>query len=46
MPVFYLDKMHWHPGWVLSEQEDVVLHLDAIMERDTWIIGRNDGSSI
>ena len=41
LPVVYLDKIFWKPGWVEMDKEEFDARIRAEMDKETWIIDGN-----
>lgn len=46
LPLYYLDKILWLPGWRKLESEDMKKKVEEIMIEDEWIIDGNFRSTI
>jgi adenylate kinase family enzyme len=41
LPLFHLDEIYWHPGWVETPREDWRATQAVLVENDEWIIDGN-----
>jgi adenylate kinase family enzyme len=39
--VIHLDSLYWKPGWVEPPKSEWAATLEALLERDTWIVDGN-----
>ncbi|OZU87858.1 AAA family ATPase [Virgibacillus indicus] len=46
LPIYHLDAIHWQPGWVPLSREQFIKETEKVLERDTWIIDGNYGSTM
>jgi adenylate kinase family enzyme len=44
--VVHLDKLFWHPGWVRTEKEEWFGIVRQAIEKESWIIDGNFGSTL
>jgi len=44
--LFHIDQLYWKPHWVESSQEELRTKLQAVVEKDTWIIDGNYNATI
>lgn len=46
LEVLHLDKFYWRPGWVESPPEEWRATVTGLINRDSWIIDGNYGSTL
>jgi adenylate kinase family enzyme len=46
LPVIHLDAEHWQPGWVETPKEEWQRKVEALAQRDCWIIDGNYGGTM
>lgn len=46
LPVHHLDRLHWHPGWVEGDKDDLIEQLAAITAGRRWLIDGNYGGTM
>ena len=46
LPVIHLDSLFWQPGWVETPEERWREVIQQIVQRDTWVIDGNYGSTL
>ena len=44
LPLFYLDRMHWLPGWIERDRNEARAALADVLASERWIIDGNYGS--
>ncbi|MDC0886920.1 topology modulation protein [Altererythrobacter sp.] len=46
LPLFHLDRFHWHPGWVEGDKAELRAALEPVVSQEKWIIDGNYGSTM
>ncbi|MBN8841687.1 MAG: topology modulation protein [Sphingomonadales bacterium] len=46
LPVHHLDRLHWSPGWVEGDKNELIEQVAAITAGDRWLIDGNYGSTM
>jgi len=46
LPVIYLDKEHWKPGWIAPPQEEWRPVVSRLCSRESWIMDGNFSGSL
>lgn len=46
IPVYHIDTIYWLPNWVSISREELRVKLNAIMEKDEWIIDGNYNATL
>jgi len=46
LPVHHLDRLHWHPGWVEGDKDELIEKLAAITAGERWLIDGNYGGTM
>lgn len=46
LPVIYLDKEHWKPGWIAPEQKEWRPVVSRLCARDSWVMDGNYSGSL
>ncbi|PAV29794.1 AAA family ATPase [Virgibacillus profundi] len=46
IPVYHLDAIHWQPGWVPITSEAFIKKTENILNKESWIIDGNYGSTM
>ncbi|MEX0887609.1 MAG: hypothetical protein WD009_14350 [Phycisphaeraceae bacterium] len=41
LPIYHMDRLHWHPGWIEGSREELIERLTPILQQDRWIIDGN-----
>lgn len=44
--VIHLDKLFWHPGWVRTEKKEWLEIVRRAIEKESWIMDGNFGSTL
>lgn len=45
LPVFHMDHIHWHPGWVEREAGEKMQMVREVIARDAWVFEGGHSSS-
>lgn len=46
LPVIHLDAEFWHPGWVETPKDEWLRTVEALVQRDRWIMDGNYGGTM
>lgn len=46
LPLWHMDRVHWRPGWVPIEEAAFAEEVQAIVEREAWVIDGTYASSL
>ncbi len=46
LPLFHLDQIHWGPGWVEGDDEELRSRVREIVATDRWLIDGNYGGTM
>ena len=46
LPLHHMDRLHWRPGWVESDDEELAAKVGPVVGGDRWIIDGNYGQTL